>query len=83
MTAYQSISVDTDEESAQNQSVSNSKSFQICMVSFLAITLLIASPLFALPQKINGEEKALITKIQRRHINVPMPAGVNLGSWVR
>lgn len=87
MTAYQSITVGEDEESAQNLSGSKQKdkSFQICMISFLTIglLLLIASPFIAFPQKLHDEEKALISKIQRRHINVPMPAGVNLGSWVR
>ena len=86
MTAYQSIGVDEDEESANLRgSEQNYKRNQICIISLLFIALLIASPLLAFfgQNDGDGKEKALTAKIQHRHINVPMPAGVNLGSWVR
>ncbi len=85
MTAYQSISVGEDEESAQNQrdSKQNNKRDNIKIMSLVVVLLIMLSPLLALPLQSDSKEKALTTKIHHRHINVPMPAGVNLGSWVR
>ena len=84
MTAYQSISV--DEESARNPRgpKRNDNRVRLMVIGFLVLALITTS-FRALSRQNDDEEKAAgkySSTTNSRHINVPMPAGVNLGSWV-
>lgn len=98
MTAYQSISV-ADEESAQHPSASSPKRNDHCVrlmvVIGIVVLALITTSLRALSGQ-NNDDKDKGTavdqysstttssiKVHSRRTNVPMPTGVNLGSWVR
>jgi len=81
MTAYQSISV--DEESARNPRgpKRNDNRVRLMAIGFLVLALITTS-FRALSRQNDDEEEAAGKYSNSRHINVPMPAGVNLGSWV-
>ncbi|KAK1736411.1 asparaginase [Skeletonema marinoi] len=81
---YQSISV--DEESARNPRgpKRNDNRVRLMVIGFLVLALITTS-FRALSRQNDDEEKAAgkySSTTNSRHINVPMPAGVNLGSWL-
>ena len=82
MTAYQSISVDEEEPGSSKR---NSGGYvRRHIVGFLILSLITAS--FALSRRNDndGKEKSSADKkYLSSSTNVPVPAGVNLGSWVR
>lgn len=85
MTAYQSIGV--DEESAQNPRgpKRNNDCIRYIVICFLTLALITTS-FHALTRRNDGKEKSADTKYystKASSTNVPMPTGVNLGSWVR
>ena len=84
MAAYQSISV--DEESAQYpRGPKRSNNHRYIVISFLTLALITTS-FYALSRRNDGKAKSADEKYystKASSTNVPMPTGVNLGSWVR
>ena len=103
MTAYQSISVDEEETTAQNprssfsntsRRRSNHHRIWFIAIAFAVLALVTTSLRALFRYNDDNEDKASPATTSstiatssatnfRRHINVPIPTGVNLGSWVR
>ncbi len=81
MTAYQSISVDEEEPRSSKR---NSGGYVRHIVGFLILALITASFALSRWNDNDGKEKSSAEKkYLSSSTNVPVPAGVNLGSWVR